>query len=109
MRKEIFDVPQARAVEGAVSTTYVIEGFSTIPTDTDTTSQAHNVNVAVIDLSADLEWVAIPKEIPSAFLQAKVKNTSGYLLLPGKANVFLDNNFVAKSEIGVRDFFLVCI
>ncbi|KIM32689.1 hypothetical protein M408DRAFT_20058 [Serendipita vermifera MAFF 305830] len=87
------------AVEGAMSTSYIIEGLSTIPSDTDATSQAHKVTVAVVDLTADLEWIAVPKEQPSAFLRARVKNTSPYLLLPGRANIFLDDNFVAKSEI----------
>jgi uncharacterized protein (TIGR02231 family) len=32
-----------------------------------------------------------------AFLKAKVKNSSSYALLAGPANVFLDNNFVAKT------------
>ncbi|KIM19584.1 hypothetical protein M408DRAFT_334339 [Serendipita vermifera MAFF 305830] len=89
----------ATAVEGAMSTSYIIEGLSTIPSDTDATSQAHKVTVAVVDLTADLEWIAVPKEQPSAFLRARVKNTSPYLFLPGRANIFLDDNFVAKSEI----------
>jgi hypothetical protein len=84
-----------------MSTSYVIEGLSTIPSDTDDTSQAHKVTVAVVDLTADLEWIAVPKEQPSAFLRAKVKNTSQYLFLPGRANIFLDDNFVAKSAIQV--------
>ncbi|KIM19585.1 hypothetical protein M408DRAFT_31098 [Serendipita vermifera MAFF 305830] len=87
------------AVEGAISTSYVIEGLSTIPSDTDATSQAHKVTVAFVDLTADLEWIAVPKEQPSAFLRARVKNTSPYLFLPGRANIFLDDNFVAKSAI----------
>jgi hypothetical protein len=91
----------AQAVEGAISTSYVIDGLSTIPSDTDATSQAHKVTVAVVDLTADLAWIAVPKEQPSAFLRAKVKNTSQYLFLPGRANIFLDDNFVAKSEIEV--------
>ncbi|KIM32688.1 hypothetical protein M408DRAFT_185309 [Serendipita vermifera MAFF 305830] len=89
----------AVAMEGAMSTSYIIEGLSTIPSDTDATSQAHKVTVAVVDLTADLEWIAVPKEQPSAFLRARVKNTSQYLFLPGRANIFLDDNFVAKSEI----------
>jgi len=91
----------AEAVQGTMSTSYVIEGLSSIPSDTDATSQAHKVTVAMVDLSADLEWIAVPKEQPSAFLRAKVKNTSPYLFLPGRANIFLDDNFVAKSEIAV--------
>lgn len=97
-----FRPTEALAVEGAVSTSFIIEGQSNIPSDTDKASQAHKVSVAVIDLTADLEWIAVPKEQPSAFLRARVKNTSAYLLLPGRANIFLDDNFVAKSEISVR-------
>ncbi|CAG8709853.1 9308_t:CDS:2, partial [Acaulospora colombiana] len=94
-----FAVPEALAIEGTISTSYIIEGLSTIPSDTDLTAQAHKVTVAVVDLAADLEWITVPKDTPSAFLQAKVKNTSQYLFLPGRANIFLDDNFVAKSAI----------
>ncbi|CCA74226.1 hypothetical protein PIIN_08179 [Serendipita indica DSM 11827] len=94
-----FDIPQALSIEGAISTSFVIDGLSTIPSDTDSTSQAHKVAVAVVDLTAELEWIAVPREQPSAFLQARVKNTSQYMFLPGRANIFLDDNFVAKSEI----------
>ena len=96
-----FEPAEARAIEGVVSTSFVIESLATIPSDTDKSTQAHQVTIAVIDLSADLQWVSVPKEAPSAFLQAKVKNTSQYLLLPGNANIFLENNFVAKSIIPV--------
>ena len=92
---------EAQAVQGAMSTSYVIDGLSTIPSDTDATSQAHKVTIAVVDLTADLEWIVVPNKQPSAFLRAKVKNTSPYLFLPGRANIFLDDNFVAKSEIDV--------
>ncbi|KAG8818615.1 hypothetical protein FRC19_010458 [Serendipita sp. 401] len=82
-----------------MSTSFFIEGLSTIPSDTDVTSQAHKVTVSVIDLNADLQWMTVPKEQTSAFLQAQIKNTSTYMLLPGKTNVFLDDNFVSKSFI----------
>lgn len=96
-----FEQAEARPVEGVVSTSFVIESLATIPSNTDKSTQAHKVTIAVIDLSADLQWVSVPKEAPSAFLQAKVKNTSQFLLLPGNANIFLENNFVAKSTIPV--------
>ncbi|KAG8829484.1 hypothetical protein FRC17_006502 [Serendipita sp. 399] len=92
-------LPDATPLESTMSTSFVIEGFSNIPSDTDATSQAHKVTVAVIDLTADLQWITVPKEQTSAFLQAQVKNSSAYLLLPGKTNVFLDDNFVSKSFI----------
>ena len=99
-----FKTPDATPLEGKLSTSYIIEGLSTIPSDTDATSQAHKVTVAVVELTADLEWIAVPKEQPSAFLCARVKNTSPYLFLPGRANIFLDDNFVAKSQIEVSSY-----
>ncbi|KAG8812303.1 hypothetical protein FRC19_003210 [Serendipita sp. 401] len=92
-------LPDTIPFEGTMSTSFFIEGLSTIPSDTDVTSQAHNVTVSVIDLTADLQWITVPKEQTSAFLQAQIKNTSTYMLLPGKTNVFLDDNFVSKSFI----------
>ena len=92
---------EAQVVQGAMFTSYVIDGLSTIPSDTNVTSQAHKVTIAIVDLTADLEWIAVPNKQPSAFLRAKVKNTSPYLFLPGRANIFLDDNFVAKSQIDV--------
>ncbi|KZS91095.1 hypothetical protein SISNIDRAFT_487784 [Sistotremastrum niveocremeum HHB9708] len=91
---------QAVANESAISASFNIEGLSSIPSDTDEDSQTHKVTIAVIELDdVSLEWIAVPKELPSAFLQCRVKNTSPYLLLPGPANIFMDNNFVSKSEI----------
>lgn len=54
------------------------------------------VTVAIIDLSPDFSYVSVPKKSPLSFLQAKVKNVSSYAFLTGPANVFLDNNFLAK-------------
>ncbi|EJD47245.1 hypothetical protein AURDEDRAFT_113507, partial [Auricularia subglabra TFB-10046 SS5] len=86
--------------EGAVSATFLIEGLSTIPSDTDDDFQTHKVSIAEIILSnIDLEWVTVPKEIPTVYLQCKVKNTSNYPFLPGPASVYMGNSFVAKSSI----------
>ncbi|KAG8951987.1 hypothetical protein FRC04_005320 [Tulasnella sp. 424] len=89
----------AQAIEGATSSTFVIAGKSTIPTHQQDDEQTHKVSVAVIDLDAKLEWVAVPKAQTSAFLKCKVKNTSQYILLPGQTSVFMDDNFVCKSNL----------
>ncbi|KAG8819556.1 hypothetical protein FRC19_009694 [Serendipita sp. 401] len=92
-------LPESIPVEGSLSTSFVIEGLPTIPSDTDITSKTHKVSIAVADLTAELQWISVPKENPSVFLQAQVKNTSPYVFLPGKANIFLDDSFVAKSQL----------
>lgn len=59
----------AAAVEGATSSTFVISGKSSIPSDGDDGSSTHKVSIAVIDLSADLEWITVPKLQTAAFLR----------------------------------------
>ena len=52
--------------------------------------------MAIIDLKPELEHVVVPRLSSETYLQAVVKNTSPYSILSGPANVFLDNNFIAK-------------
>lgn len=93
---------QARVESGVLTTSFAIDGKSTIPSNARGDDTSHQVAITVLDFSADLEWIVVPREQQSAFLQAKVRNKSEYLLLPGQANIFLDDNFVAKSPIPVR-------
>ncbi|KZT61873.1 hypothetical protein CALCODRAFT_446881 [Calocera cornea HHB12733] len=88
-------VPVALAREGAISANFFIEGLSSIPSDGTT----HKVAIAVLDLTAKLQWIAVPKMSRSAFLQCQITNSSSYVLLAGPSNVFLDGSFVAKSQI----------
>ncbi|KAG9037268.1 hypothetical protein FRB95_006211 [Tulasnella sp. JGI-2019a] len=87
--------------ESATSATFVIEGKSNIPSGDGTgmDDKTHKVVIAVIDMTAKLEWVVVPKQQESAFLRCQVKNTSPYILLDGHASVFMDNNFVCKTRI----------
>ncbi|CUA69216.1 Protein F37C4,5 [Caenorhabditis elegans] [Rhizoctonia solani] len=80
---------------GVLNTTFGIPGRSDIPSD----KGSHKVVIAVLDLKADLEWVCIPREKECVFLTCKVVNSSEFTLLPGEASVFMDDNFVSKSQI----------
>ena len=37
--------------------------------------------------------------VNSTFFKAKVKNLSDYTLLPGKANVYVNESFIAQSKV----------
>lgn len=74
------------------STTFVIPHNANIPSD----DKAHKVSIGVINLKPDFEYESVPRKSPNVFIRAKVKNDSNYLILPGLANVFFDNNLVAK-------------
>ncbi len=63
--------PEARIVEGALSTTYEIEGRSNIPHDLSGSGKTHKVAIAVVDLVANLEWITIPQQKASAFLRVR--------------------------------------
>ncbi|KAF8703681.1 hypothetical protein RHS03_06180, partial [Rhizoctonia solani] len=80
---------------GVLNTTFGIPGRSDIPSD----EGSHKVVIAVLDLQADLEWICVPREKESVFLTCKVVNTSEFTLLRGEASVFMDDNFVSKSQI----------
>ncbi|KAG8939291.1 hypothetical protein FRC00_014024, partial [Tulasnella sp. 408] len=64
-----FGVPSATVVESATSSTFLIEGLSNIPSSDPGSTKAHKVTIAVVDLAAKLEWIAVPKEQTSAFLR----------------------------------------
>ena len=54
--------------------------------------------MAIIDLTPEFSYISVPKMSEHSFLQAKVRNVSPYAFLTGPANVFLDNNFLAKVQ-----------
>ncbi|CAE6447305.1 unnamed protein product [Rhizoctonia solani] len=83
------------ASTGLLNTTFGIPGRSDIPSD----EGSHKVVIAVLELPATLEWVCVPRSKESVFLTCKVVNSSEFTLLPGSASVFMDDNFVSKSQI----------
>ncbi|KAI5122272.1 hypothetical protein M0805_002353 [Coniferiporia weirii] len=81
--------------ESAVSSSFRIEGSCTIPSE----RSVHRVSVAILSFKAKVNYVAIPRTEPAAFLQCEVVNSSEYRLLPGPVNVYLDNSPVSKTSI----------
>ncbi|MDP2138017.1 MAG: DUF4139 domain-containing protein, partial [Candidatus Didemnitutus sp.] len=80
---------------GATSASFKIATTSTIPSD----GTAQKVPIASTKLGANPEFLTVPKRQTTAFLTAKVVNTSEFPLLAGAMNVFLDGSFVATSQL----------
>jgi len=80
---------------GNVTATFSIPGRSNIPSDGDD----HQVNIATLDLEANLQWVAVPSLSTQTHLKANIKNASEYTLLPGETSVYLDGSFISSSPI----------
>lgn len=87
---------QATVESGTTSATFKIAVPASIASD----NSAQKVPITEVLLEADSTYATTPKLRETAFLNAKVINTSDYPLLAGAMNVFLDGSFVATSRLG---------
>jgi uncharacterized protein (TIGR02231 family) len=83
------------STEGGV-VTFQIGGNNNIPTD----GNLKKVTIFNENYPIRLEYIAIPRLVSFAYLQAAVTNPlTGATLLPGKANIFRDNTFVGTTDL----------
>ncbi len=90
------DIAQASVDFGTTSATFKIAVPSSVPSD----NTAQKVPVTSARLNAITEYATTPKLQTTAFLSARVINTTEFPLLSGQMNVFLDGTFVATSRLG---------
>ncbi|WP_377260432.1 DUF4139 domain-containing protein [Phytohabitans kaempferiae] len=81
--------------QGIAAATYRPEHAVAVPAD----GTAHRATVAVLDLSAELDYVTAPAHSPDAHLRATATNSSAHTLLPGRASVFHDADFVGTTVL----------
>jgi uncharacterized protein (TIGR02231 family) len=76
--------------------TFQLGGEENIPSD----GNPHKATIFNDNFSCQFEYVAMPRLVSFAYLQAKAKNRpDGATLLPGKANIFRDEVFVGTSNL----------
>jgi len=81
---------------GAANATFEIPRRATIVSD----NKPHKVTIAVIHLKATLSHYATPDTSGHVYLKASAVNTTEeYPFLAGPMNIFMNDNFIAKSEI----------
>ncbi len=81
--------------EGSV-VTFKLNSGGNIPSD----GAPHKTTIFNDDYPSSCDYVAMPRLVSFAYLQAKVKNSAnGATLLPGKANIFRDNMFVGTTNL----------
>ncbi len=78
-----------------INSVFVIKQLATIKAD----NNAHQVAIFSKTFKAEMRYSVIPKVAEHAYLKAKVTNNTVFPLLAGPANVFLDSNFVARTQI----------
>ena len=91
--------PTSVVHESPLALTYHVESASSVPSD----GVSHQVSVAVLPFEAKILHVTVPKARPVTYLEASVKNTSDYRLLPGPVNAFVDDSFVSRTAISGGD------
>ena len=79
----------------ATSASFKVASPASIPSD----NSPQKVPITTAELAANSEYLTTPKLQPTAFLTAKVVNSSEFPLLAGTMNVFLDGTFVATSAL----------
>ncbi|GER81827.1 hypothetical protein KTAU_04650 [Thermogemmatispora aurantia] len=87
--------PEAEIEQRATALVYRCGSSVSIPAD----GSPHRTLIAQYRLPCRLEVVAIPALEEAAHLRATVENSSGGVLLKGKANIFVDNEYVGTTEI----------
>jgi uncharacterized protein (TIGR02231 family) len=86
------------AVEhGVTAATYQPARPVAVPAD----GAAHRATIAVVELSAALDYVTAPVRAAEAHLRAKVTNSSEHTLLPGAAAVFHGGDFVGSTALEI--------
>ena len=85
----------AEVKESATSTSFSIPRRASINSD----GKPHKVTIEIIPLAGSFSHTVIPKESQHAYLRSKATNSTKFPFLAGKANVFMDDTFVATSEL----------
>ncbi|MEH2376568.1 mucoidy inhibitor MuiA family protein [Nostoc sp.] len=76
--------------------TFKLNGGGNIPSD----GAPHKTTIFNDDYPCSFDYVAMPRLVSFAYLQANVKNSpNGATLLPGKANIFRDNVFIGTTQL----------
>jgi uncharacterized protein (TIGR02231 family) len=87
--------PQAEVQSAGASVTFKLLQRADIPAD----GQPHNVTVATAKFDPQLDYISVPKLAEFAYRRAKVTNTSELLLLPGRAALFVDGDYIGGTSL----------
>lgn len=79
--------------ENQLSATFDVE----LPYDIASNDKPHSVSLKEYSLPVNYKYYAVPKADPDAFLMAEVSQYEKLNLVPGDANIILENMYVGKS------------
>ena len=97
---ETKDLQETKLQTTPVFVSYAVGHPVNIPSD----GAAHTVTISTLQLEAQVSRICVPRVEAVAYLQCKILNKSDYQLVAGPVNVYLEDNFVARTSIKARLF-----
>ncbi len=92
-REMAYDVAEVES--GGPSVTYKIAAPRDIPSD----NEPQQINITTLHFDATLNYFCAPKADEHAFVRAKFKNTSEFLMLPGRVSLYHGQDFVGTRSL----------
>jgi uncharacterized protein (TIGR02231 family) len=89
------EIALAQIESSGAAVTYRVARPVAVPSD----GSPHRTTVTAFDLGARLDYVTAPKIAAEAYLRARIKNTSAFILLPGWGNIFHGDDFVGRTYL----------
>lgn len=87
--------PQAQISQELGSVTFEVPQTMTVLSD----NQLYKSGIKSDNFMSEFDYEATPKLLSYAFIHSKVTNTKDYSILAGDVNIFVNDNYVAKSSI----------
>lgn len=81
--------------QGLLNTSFEID----LPYDIQSNGQAHSINIKEAEIQSILKNYAVPKLDADAYLVAEITNWQNLDLIPGNANIIMDDTYIGKSFI----------
>ncbi len=94
-KEEEMEMAIADALDRTVSAVFTLKGRQTIPSST----EQKKLTIAVELLPMVKEYLAVPKLAEKVFLTANLTNTADLPLLPGKASLFYDEDYISTVSV----------
>ena len=89
------EIATAQAGDRTVATVFEVKQRQDIPSS----REKKKVTIAVETLPVEKEFLSAPKIAETVFLNARITNATDIILLPGRASLFYDNDFVATADV----------
>jgi uncharacterized protein (TIGR02231 family) len=91
------ELPSAAVAVSGTALTYEIAGRADVPSG----GGSRKVTVGGFRLRPELDGVTAPKLEPVCYRRARCRNESPYTLLPGRAQLFEDQDYLGATRIGL--------